>query len=65
LIPIIDNGGKPQINGKNLWKTADHPEKPVCTFLTCLSCGEQTGGKNWQDYRSRKIFSSKEYAVYN
>jgi hypothetical protein len=43
--PPIDNGGKPQINGKALWQTADHSEKPVCTFLPASPVGEQTRGE--------------------
>jgi hypothetical protein len=39
LPPTTDNGGKPPINGKDLWQTADHRETPVCTFLPA-SCGE-------------------------
>jgi hypothetical protein len=39
LLPTVDNGGKPQINGKDLWQTADHREKQLLSIFTCLSCG--------------------------
>jgi hypothetical protein len=40
------NGGKPQINGKDLWQTADHRKKPVCTFLPASPAGG-AGGSRW------------------
>jgi hypothetical protein len=43
--PTIDNDGKPQINGKDLWQIVDHREKPVCTFSPASPVGEQTGGE--------------------
>jgi hypothetical protein len=42
--PTKDNGGKPQISGKDLWQTADHREKPVSTFLPASPAGEQNRG---------------------
>jgi hypothetical protein len=41
----INNGGKPEIKGKDLWQTADHQEKPFCMFLPASPVGQQTGGK--------------------
>jgi hypothetical protein len=44
LPPTIDNGGKPQINGKTLRQTSVHREKPVCTSLPAFPVGEHKGG---------------------
>jgi hypothetical protein len=41
----IDNGGKPHINKKYIWQTADHRGKPVCMLLPATSDGEQIGGE--------------------
>jgi hypothetical protein len=30
-----------RVSVKRLWQAADHPEKPVFTFLTASSVGEQ------------------------
>jgi hypothetical protein len=35
----------PQIKGKNLWQTAYHRAKPVCTFLPTSLVGEKTKGE--------------------
>jgi hypothetical protein len=63
LSPTIDKGGKPQINVKGLWQTADHREKPVCTILPASPVGEQTGGEKLTVLQSPcqalvKLFSS-------
>jgi hypothetical protein len=50
LSPTLDIGGKPQINGKDLWQTADYQEKPVCTFLPASPVGEHPEAKNWRSY---------------
>jgi hypothetical protein len=42
----MDKGRKPQINGKDLWYTADHRKKPVVRFYLPLLWGSmQTGGE--------------------
>jgi hypothetical protein len=38
LPPTLDNGGKPQINGKDLWQTADHRKIGLYVFIY-FSCG--------------------------
>jgi hypothetical protein len=49
LPPTIDNGGKPQINGKDLWQTPENGENRFVSFFTvpvpASSVGEQTGGE--------------------
>jgi hypothetical protein len=45
LLPTIGNGGKPQINGKDIRQRADYWEKPACMFLPVSPMGEQTGGE--------------------
>jgi hypothetical protein len=47
--PSIDNGDKPQINGKDLWHTAEYQEKPVCTFSPASPVGEQSGGEKLRE----------------
>jgi hypothetical protein len=49
--PPLDNGGKPQIKGKDLWPTTYHREIPVCTFLSASSIwGSRTEAKNRRAY---------------
>jgi hypothetical protein len=38
-LQLYDLGGKPQINGKDTWQTADHRENPVCTYLPAFPVG--------------------------
>jgi hypothetical protein len=44
----MDNGGKPQTNGKELWQTPDHRENPVCTFYLPFLWGFIPEAKNGQ-----------------
>jgi hypothetical protein len=34
------DSGRPHISVISLFRTVDHPKKPVCTFLTASSVGE-------------------------
>jgi hypothetical protein len=63
LPPNVDNGGKPQVNGKDLLQTADYREKQVALF-TCLSCGGADGLTGPVAVASQ-IFFFKEQPVYN
>jgi hypothetical protein len=69
LPPTIDNGGKLQINEKDLWQTADHQEKPVCMFLPASPVGELIGGESgWLTVTGAadsQIFLSKEQIICN
>jgi hypothetical protein len=55
LCPLCYDSDRPQISVKSLRQTADHPKKPVCTFLPAFSVGEQTGGEKFTDLLSLRL----------